>query len=226
MRATIDEGGQAGLQRVDVRGSRYHGLKRALDIICTLIGLLVLLLPLLLVMLVIYLDDPGPVFFRQYRVGRNGRRFRIFKFRSMRMNAPMYASTMSLDAPEQYITRVGKVLRRYSIDELPQLINVLRGDMSLVGPRPLISDEHEIHALRTQLGVYDVRPGVTGLAQINGRDTVSPREKVRWDLRYLEHFGLWMDIRILFATIPKIFGGAGVVDGFSSSSDESGKRDA
>lgn len=212
----IDEGEVADLRYVDVTKSKYRYVKRAIDIVCTLAGLLVLLVPLLLVMLIIYVDDPGPVFFRQYRVGRNGKRFRIYKFRSMRINTPKYLSTMELNDPDRYITRVGKILRKFSIDELPQLINVLLGDMSLVGPRPLISDEYEIHEIRTRFGVYNVRPGVTGLAQINGRDTVSPVEKVHWDVRYLEHFGLWMDIKILCATVPKIFGGVGVVEGFGS----------
>ncbi|MBQ2953771.1 MAG: sugar transferase [Clostridia bacterium] len=175
-----------------------------MDVLCTLAGLLVLALPLLLVMLIIYVDDPGPVLFRQYRVGRDGKPFRIFKFRSMRMAAPGNLATAAED-PDRYVTRVGRFLRRCSIDELPQLLNVLLGDMSLVGPRPLISDEREVHELRMRCGVYGVRPGLTGLAQINGRDALSPVEKVRWDTRYLKQFGLWTDIRILFSTIPKVF---------------------
>lgn len=199
----------AELAYVDVSRSRYHPFKRALDVLCTLAGLLILLLPLLLVMLIIYVDDPGPVVFRQWRVGRDGRRFRIIKFRSMRMDAPKYRASTSLDDPERYITRVGRFLRRTSLDELPQLINVLIGDMSLVGPRPLISDEQDVHDLRMRCGVYRVRPGLTGLAQIHDRDDMLPQEKVRWDLEYLRRFGLWTDVRILLATIPRIFGRRG-----------------
>ena len=222
----IGETEVADLEYVDVSGKKYRFFKRGLDIVLTLLGLMVLLIPLLLVMLVIYVDDPGPVFFRQYRVGRGGKRFQIYKFRSMKMSTPKYLSTMEMDEPGKYITRVGKVLRRFSIDELPQLINVLVGDMSLVGPRPLISDEYELHEMRTRFGVYNVRPGVTGLAQINGRDTVPPAEKVHWDVRYLENFNLWMDLKILLATVPKIFGGAGVVEGFDSATSRGEEKGA
>ena len=133
-------------------------------------------------------------------------------------------ATADVDDPDKYITRVGHVLRKLSLDELPQLFNVLKGDMSLVGPRPLIENEADIHIMRERFGVYSVRPGVTGLAQINGRDTVSPAEKVRWDVRYVEHFGFWMDVKILFATVPKIFGGEGVVEGYDSRSDCSDEK--
>ena len=114
--------------------------------------------------------------------------------------------------PDQYITRCGRFLRKTSLDEIPQLINVLKGDMSLVGPRPLISDEYEIHAMRMRFGVYSLRPGLTGLAQINGRDLVSPEEKVRWDVNYLERCSLWTDLKILLATVPKVFGCVGISD--------------
>ena len=222
----IDEAEVADLHYVDVSKRKYWFCKRVLDIVCTVGGLMILLLPLLLVALIIFVDDPGPVFFRQYRVGRNGKRFQIYKFRSMRMDTPKYMSTMEIDDPEKYITRVGKVLRKFSIDELPQLINVLRGEMSLVGPRPLISDEYEIHEIRKRFGVYNVRPGVTGLSQINGRDKVTPAEKVHWDVRYLEHFNLWTDVRILVATVPRIFGGAGVVEGFDGKNTRSEEKGA
>lgn len=216
----IREDALADVEFVDVRGSKYHPWKRLIDIFCSAMGLLVLLLPLAIVALIVYLDDKGDVFFRQYRVGLNGKRFKLYKFRTMKMETPKYMATMEVDDPDKYITRVGKFLRKTSIDELPQLINVLKGDMSLVGPRPLISDEYEIHEMRSRFGVYNIRPGVTGLAQINGRDLVSAAEKVRWDVTYLKHFGLWMDIKILFATVPKIFGGDGVVEGYDSSEKE------
>lgn len=201
------------LQRVDVSGSFYCVVKRVLDFVLSALGLTVLLIPLVLTALVVYIDDPGKVIFSQKRVGRNGKLFRLYKFRTMKIDTPKYMATMNVDDPDKYITRAGRVLRKLSLDEIPQLFNVLKGDMSLVGPRPLIPNEEEIHAMRDRFGVYSVRPGVTGLAQINGRDTVTPAEKVRWDVRYVERFGFWADVKILFATVPKIFGSEGVVEG-------------
>ena len=125
-------------------------------------------------------------------------------------------STSEVDDPNRYITRIGRILRRLSIDELPQLINVLKGDMSIVGPRPLISAEYQIHDLRMKYGVYKIRPGLTGLAQIHGRDMVAPADKVRWDVRYLEEFGFWTDVKIVLSTIPKVIGGNGVAEGFKN----------
>lgn len=209
----ISEDALTGVEYVEVRHSKYRLFKRLMDILCSGLGLLVLLIPMAIVALIVYLDDRGDVFFRQYRVGLNGKRFKLFKFRTMKMETPKYMSTMEVDDPDKYITRVGKFLRKTSIDELPQLINVFKGDMSLVGPRPLISDEYEIHEMRTRFGVYNIRPGVTGLAQINGRDLVSAAEKVRWDVKYLEKFGFMTDVKILLGTIPKIFSGAGVAEG-------------
>ena len=134
----------------------------------------------------------------------------------MRLHTPKYMPTMHVDDPQRYITRVGKWLRKFSIDELPQLFNVLIGDMSFVGPRPLISDEYEIHRLRMKYGVYSTRPGITGLAQIHGRDLVEPVDKVRWDVLYLHKYGLWTDVKILLTTIPVIFRGIGVAEGYNS----------
>lgn len=202
------------LHRVYVNKRIYCKIKRLVDTILAAAGLAVLLIPMLLVAAVVYIDDPGPVIFSQYRVGRRGKRFKLYKFRTMKLDTPKYLSTMEVNDPNKYITRVGRFLRKMSLDELPQLINVVKGDMSLVGPRPLISDEYEIHAMRMRFGVYSVRPGVTGLAQINGRDLVSPADKVRWDVRYLQDFGFLLDLKILLGTIPKIFGGEGVVEGY------------
>ena len=201
------------LHPVDVPGRFYCSAKRVLDVILSALGLAVLVIPLVLTALVVYIDDPGKIFFRQKRVGQNGKLFTLYKFRTMKTDTPKYMATADVDDPDKYITRAGRVLRKLSLDEIPQLFNVLKGDMSLVGPRPLIEKEEQIHAMRARFGVYCVRPGVTGLAQINGRDTVSPAEKVRWDVRYVEHFGFWTDVKILFATVPKIFGGEGVVEG-------------
>lgn len=204
------------LHCVDASKKTYRIWKRILDVVLSFLGLTVLLLPLALTALVVYIDDPGKVIFSQKRVGRNGKLFRLYKFRTMKMDTPKYMATADVDDPSKYITRVGRVLRKLSLDEIPQLFNVLKGDMSLVGPRPLIPNEEEIHNMRDRFGVYTVRPGVTGLAQINGRDLVSPAEKVHWDVRYVEHFGFALDVKILFATVPKIFGGEGVVEGYDT----------
>lgn len=207
------------LHWVDASGKVYCGVKRIVDMVLSFLGLTVLMIPLVLIALVVYIDDPGSVFFSQKRVGQKGKLFRLYKFRTMKTDTPKYMATSDVDDPNKYITRVGRVLRKLSLDEIPQLFNVLKGDMSLVGPRPLIPNEEEIHTMRERFGVYAVRPGVTGLAQINGRDLVTPAEKVHWDVRYVEHFGFWLDVKILLATVPKIFGGEGVVEGYDSRSE-------
>lgn len=202
------------LKRVYIHKRFYCKGKRLMDLFLSVMGLLVLIIPFVVIAVMVYFDDPGPVIFSQYRIGRQGRRFLLYKFRTMKQDTPKYLSTQEVLIPDAYITRVGRFLRRYSLDELPQLVNVLKGNMSLVGPRPLIADEYEIHAMRMRFGVYSIRPGVTGLAQIHGRDLVSPADKVRWDVRYLQSFGFWTDLKILVATVPKIFGGEGVVEGY------------
>lgn len=212
---TITEEQVQDLNRVDVSGKAYCIVKRVFDFMIAALGLTVLLVPLAMIALVIYIDDRGSVFFSQDRVGMNGKLFRLYKFRTMKKDTPKYMATSDVDDPDKYITRAGRLLRKLSLDEIPQLFNVLKGDMSLVGPRPLIPNERDIHIMRDRFGVYTTRPGVTGLAQINGRDLVLPAEKVRWDVRYMERFGLWTDIKILLATVPKIFGGEGVVEGYA-----------
>ena len=206
------------LKRVYINKRVYCKFKRLMDLILSAVGIAILLIPYAVIAAVVYLDDPGPVIFSQYRVGRRGRQFKLYKFRTMKVDTPHYLSTMELEDPDRYITRVGYALRKLSLDELPQLFNVLKGDMSLVGPRPLIADEYEIHAMRMRFGVYSVRPGVTGLAQIHGRDLVCPADKVRWDVKYLQDFGLWEDVRILFATVPKVLGREGIVEGYKGKS--------
>ena len=191
----------------------YSYLKRFADLVLSAFGLVVLSIPFLIVMLIVFVDDPGPVFFSQHRVGLNGKHFKMHKFRSMKIDAPSELSTAEVKNPNACITRVGKILRKYSIDELPQLYNVLIGDMSLVGPRPLILKEQDMHDLRNQYGVYSVRPGLTGFAQINGRDLVTTEQKVYWDVKYLQEYGFLTDIKILLGTIPKILSHADVVEG-------------
>lgn len=213
----VDEDDVSDLKFVSVTNRHYLMIKRMLDIILALLALIGIATPMLVVFLMVYIDDPGSVIFSQYRVGQGGRRFKLYKVRTMRQDTPKYMSTSEVDDPNRYITRVGRILRRLSIDELPQLFNVLKGDMSIVGPRPLISDEYEIHELRMKLGVYGIRPGLTGVAQIHGRDTVTPADKVRWDVRYLEKLSFGTDVKIVLLTLPKLISGNGVAEGFKHS---------
>ena len=191
----------------------YSKIKRYFDIVVSALGLAVLCVPMLIVMLIVYADDPGPVIFSQYRVGLGGRKFKMYKFRSMRIDAPSELSTAELRNPDDCITRVGHFIRQYSIDDLPQLYNVLIGDMSIVGPRPLILSEQDMHDMRNAYGVYSVRPGLTGMAQINGRDLITTEQKVYWDVKYLAQYGFASDAKIILGTIPKILGHTDVVEG-------------
>ena len=168
---------------------------------------------MLVILIVDALDLHGSPVFTQMRIGLYGRPFRIFKIRTMRRDTPRYLATGEITDPDRYITRVGRILRKFSIDELPQFLNILIGDMSLVGPRPLIPEETGIHAMREKAGVYSIRPGMTGLAQINGRDTVTAEEKVYWDTEYLHNFGFRQDIGIIFHSFKKVLVGDGVKEG-------------
>lgn len=217
---SVAENAVRDIQSVGIMNRQYLVFKRMIDIILALATLLIIALPMLIVILIVYIDDPGDVIFTQYRVGMRGRRFKLYKLRTMRRDTPKYMSTSEVDDPNRYITRVGHILRRLSIDELPQLINVLKGDMSIVGPRPLISGEHEIHDLRMKYGVYKIRPGLTGFAQIHGRDMITPADKVRWDVCYLEEVGFWTDVKIVLSTVPKIIGGYGFAEGFKNFTNE------
>ena len=209
----ITEEQVADLHPVDASKKHYRIWKRFFDVVFSFLGLTILLIPIGIIALLVYIDDPGKVIFSQNRIGKGNRPFRLYKFRTMKLDTPKYMATSQVVDPDQYITRVGKILRKLSLDEIPQLVNVLKGDMSLVGPRPLIPSEKPIHDMRDRFGVYTVRPGVTGLAQVNGRDTVLPADKVRYDVKYVEKFGIFTDIKILFATVPKVFAGSGVVEG-------------
>ena len=173
-------------------------IKRAADIFVSLFAL-ILLSPLLLVVSLISLIKQGkPVLIGQERYGKDAKVIKVLKFRTMRNDAPTVASA---DIKANYITKWGSVLRKTSIDELPQLINVLKGDMSLVGPRPLITQEKEIHELRLKEKIYTVRPGITGLAQINGRDECTNEEKTYYDKKYIEKMSIAFDIKILCGTV-------------------------
>ncbi|MBQ8830798.1 MAG: sugar transferase [Oscillospiraceae bacterium] len=218
--ASIREERIGDLEYIDVTGNKYLKLKRIVDIVVSFVALCILLLPILIIALVVYIDDPGKVIFTQNRVGRYGTLFKLYKFRTMKYSAPKYMATNDMHDADQYITGAGKILRKLSLDEIPQLINVLKGDMSLVGPRPLIAEEREIHEMRGRFGVYNICPGVTGLAQINGRDLVDAEHKLRWDIEYLKNISFWTDLKILFITVPKILTHDGVEEGGTCESQE------
>ena len=201
----------------------YQGVKRAIDFICSLLGL-ILLSPLFLVLILwIKIDSPGPVLFRQKRVGIHKTYFQILKFRTMRIDTPKDMPTHLLKNPEQYITKAGKFLRKTSLDELPQIINILKGDMAIVGPRPALWNQYDLIAERDKYGANDVRPGLTGWAQINGRDELEIPVKAALDGEYVKKLGLAMDLRCFFGTFLSVLKADGVVEGGTGSMHKEGK---
>ena len=191
----------------------YPYIKRGADVILSLLALICLSPVYLILALAVKLSSPGPVLFRQKRVGRGGRLFTIYKFRTMRTDTPRDTATHLLQDPARYITGVGAFLRRSSLDELPQFFNVLRGDMSIVGPRPALYNQDDLIAARREAGVDAVRPGITGWAQINGRDELPIPVKVRYDREYVENLSLKMDARCFFGTIISVLRAEGVREG-------------
>lgn len=187
--------------------------KRLLDILLSGCGIVVLAPVYLILAVAIKLDDPGPVFFRQKRVGIHKAYFQILKFRTMKMETPKDVPTHLLDNPEQYITRVGKVLRKTSLDELPQIFQIFTGEMSVIGPRPALWNQFDLIAERDKYGANDVRPGLTGWAQINGRDELPIAVKARFDGEYVEKMSFLFDCRCFFGTIFSVLRHDGVVEG-------------
>ena len=184
-------------------------LKRLMDLLLALVATVLLLLPIVLVFLLVRLTSPGPALYWSDRVGRHNRIFRMPKFRSMRIGTPAVATHL-LGDPASHLTPVGSFLRRTSLDELPQLWSILKGDMSFVGPRPALFNQHDLIALRTQHGVDDLVPGLTGWAQINGRDELPIPQKVALDVEYLERRSLAFDCLILWKTAIKVLRRDGV----------------
>lgn len=191
----------------------YRGIKRFLDIFVSLLALVVLCPLLLVLMLLIRLESPGSPIFSQARIGQGRKPFTIYKLRTMRITAPKSVATCDLSDAQAHITRLGAFLRRTSLDELLQFVNILRGDMSLVGPRPLVPEEESVHAERMRRGVYAVRPGVTGWAQVNGRDTVNAGKKAEMDQYYAQNLCLRLDCRIIVRTAGYVLTGAGIQEG-------------
>lgn len=188
-------------------------IKRFLDIALSLGGIIVLSLPMALIALAIKLDSPGPVFFKQKRVGKNKEHFSILKFRTMRTDTPPEAPTHELSNPEKWITKTGKILRKTSLDELPQLFNILRGEMSIIGPRPALWNQFDLIEERDKYGANDIRPGLTGWAQISGRDELEIDVKAAFDGEYVEKMSLSFDIKCFLGTITSVLKSEGVVEG-------------
>lgn len=193
--------------------------KRLLDIVLSLLGLLVLAVPMLAIAIAIKIDDPGPAFFKQKRVGKGKKLFWLYKFRSMKVNTPNLPTHL-LENPQQYISKVGAFIRKTSIDELPQLFNILRGDMSVIGPRPALYSQEDLIAERDQYRANDIRPGLTGWAQINGRDELEIPVKAKLDGEYVEKLSFGFDIKCFFGTIKSVLKSEGVIEGGTGAVDK------
>ncbi|MDM8261395.1 sugar transferase [Limosilactobacillus vaginalis] len=188
--------------------------KRGFDIFFSLIAIIILAIPMMIIALWIKIDSPHEkVLFKQERIGINNVPFTILKFRSMRDDAPHQMATENFENPEMYITRVGKILRKTSLDELPQLLNVLKGDMSIVGPRPLIPKEKYVLKLRDEYGANKILPGITGLAQVHGRDQVTDENKASYDGKYALNVSLLLDVSIIMKTVSDVVRSRGIREG-------------
>ena len=184
-------------------------MKRVFDFVVAFVVAMVLALPIFAVALMVRRTSPGPVLYWSDRVGRNNRIFKMPKFRSMRIDTPSVATHL-LENPDQWLTPVGSFLRKSSLDELPQLWSILKGDMSFVGPRPALFNQDDLIALRTQHGVHELVPGLTGWAQVNGRDELPIPQKVQFDVEYIQRRSLAFDLKILWLTALKVLVRAGV----------------
>ena len=188
-------------------------VKRVLDCVLALFGILLLAPVLLVLIIAIKIDSPGPVFFTQKRVGLHKKHFQILKFRTMRIDTPKDTPTHLLENPEQWITKVGKFLRRTSLDELPQIFNIFVGQMSIVGPRPALWNQFDLIAERDKYGANDVVPGLTGWAQINGRDELEIPVKAKLDGEYVEKLSFLFDMKCIFGSVSAVINKKGVVEG-------------
>jgi O-antigen biosynthesis protein WbqP len=191
----------------------YLIFKRIIDIFLSLIGLILMSPVFLILIIVIKIDSKGPVLFKQKRVGIHKTHFKILKFRTMSTDTPREMPTHLLKNPEQYITKIGKFLRKTSLDELPQIWNIFIGQMSIIGPRPALWNQYDLIAERDKYGSNDIRPGLTGWAQINGRDELAIDVKAKLDGEYVVKMSLWMDVKCFFGTIVNVLKRDGVVEG-------------
>ena len=195
----------------------YRYIKRIIDILLSGLAIIILSPLLLILCIALKLDSPGPIFFTQKRVGIHKTYFQIYKFRTMRTDTPKDMPTHMLANPEQYITKTGRFLRKTSLDELPQIFNIFKGDMSIVGPRPALWNQDDLVAERDKYGANDVTPGLTGWAQINGRDELEIPVKAKLDGEYVKKYGFTMDVRCFFGTFLSVLRQDGVVEGGTGS---------
>ena len=202
-----------------------HFFKRLIDFFVSFVGMLFLLLPMLIIAIAIKCDSKGPVFFKQKRVGKNKKLFNILKFRTMRTDTPHDAPTHELSDPKKWITKVGGFLRKTSLDELPQIFNILAGQMSIIGPRPALWNQDDLIAERDKYGANDIKPGLTGWAQINGRDELEIPVKAALDGEYVQKMGLFFDIKCFFGTFVSVLKHEGVVEGGTGALNEQKKAD-
>lgn len=195
----------------------YFIIKRILDLLLSISALLLLWPVFLAIVIIIKLTSPGPVFFKQKRVGKEKKLFEIYKFRTMRTDTPKDIPTHLLSKPETFITPIGKLLRKTSLDEIPQIINIIKGEMSIIGPRPALWNQDDLIAERDKHGVNDLTPGLTGWAQINGRDELPIPVKAKLDGEYVKRFGLVMDLKCFLGTVKSVLKSDGVVEGGTGS---------
>ena len=196
-----------------VRQRIYLPFKRVLDIFCSFMAITVFSLLFIVLAILVKASSKGPVFFKQQRVGKNKKLFNILKFRTMRIDTPKDVPTHMLENPDAYITKIGRFLRKTSIDEIPQAFNIFVGQMSVVGPRPALYNQDDLIAERDKYFANNIRPGLSGWAQCNGRDTLPIPEKAKLDGEYVKRFNIWFDIKIIFKTIGQAFRGKDEVEG-------------
>lgn len=194
--------------------------KRFFDLLLSAIGIIVLSIPMLIIAIIIRIDSPGAVFFKQERVGKNKKPFTILKFRSMRTDTPKDVPTHLLSNPDAYITKIGKFLRKTSLDELPQIFCIFVGSMSIIGPRPALYNQEDLIEERDKYGANDIKPGLTGLAQIRGRDELPIDVKAALDGEYVSKMSFWFDIKLFFGTIISVLKSDGVVEGGTGALEE------
>ncbi|SYZ77874.1 sugar transferase [Trichococcus shcherbakoviae] len=191
----------------------YLKVKRVIDLVLSVLAAVILSPLFLILFIAIKVDTPGPIFFKQKRVGINKKHFNILKFRTMRIDTPKDTPTHLLGNPDQYITKVGKFLRKTSLDELPQIFNIIKGEMAIIGPRPALWNQYDLIEERDKYGANDVPVGLTGWAQINGRDELEIDLKARLDGEYVEKRGFSMDVRCFFGTLISVLKSDGVIEG-------------
>lgn len=201
----------------------YLYIKRILDVTLSLFSLGVFSPVCLIIIVFIKLDSKGPILFKQERVGIHRSLFTIYKFRTMKQDTPHYVPTNELSNAGEHITRLGHFLRKTSLDEIPQLINIIKGDMSIIGPRPLIKEDADVIEEREKYGANDILPGLTGWAQVNGRDTLTAAEKAKLDGYYAQHISFGFDIKCMFLTILSVLKAKDIVEGNETIANKNGK---